>query len=75
MISMVVPNVIGSVKSASMIDCCVDPSFGSLRHSSMQGFPPSVAMTPDIEQKLLRMRASTCSPETSGIMNKVKILG
>ena len=57
-------------KSSSVLDC-IDPSFGSLRHSSIQGIPPSVAMTPDIEQKLLRMRNSDCSPETSGLMSKV----
>ena len=57
-------------KSSSVLDC-IDPSFGSLRHSSIQGIPPSVAMTPDIEQKLLRIRNSDCSPETSGLMSKV----
>ena len=47
---------------------------GSLRHSSIQGMPPCVAMTPDIEQKLIRMRSVSSSPDSAGIMNKVHII-
>ena len=47
---------------------------GSLRHSSIQGMPPSVAMNPDIEQKLYRMRSMSESPELIGAVNKVYIL-
>ena len=64
--------ILGSFRSVSMIDS-VDMSLGSLRHSSMQGMPPLVAMTPDIEQKLVRTRASDMSSESSGITNKVRL--
>merc|ERR1719411_694641 len=53
-----------------MIDS-VDMSLGSLRHSSMQGMPSLVAMTPDIEQKLVRTRTSDLSPDSTGITNKI----
>ena len=61
----------GSFRSTSMIDS-FDMSLGSLRHSSMQGMPSLVAMTPDIEQKLVRTRTSDLSPDTTGITNKVR---
>ena len=64
--------ILGSFRSASMIDS-VDMSLGSLRHSSMQGMPSLVAMTPDIEQKLVRTRTSDLSPDSTGITNKVRI--
>ena len=38
----------------------------------MQGMPSLVAMTPDIEQKLVRTRTSDLSPDTTGITNKVR---
>ena len=49
-----------------------DMPVGSLRHSSLH-LPPSVAMTPDIEQKLTRMRSMSESPELIGAVNKVYI--
>lgn len=51
---------------------CAEMAMGSLRHSSMQGMPPVVAMTPDIEQKLLRVRTTDFSPESTGVYNKVR---
>ena len=65
-------HILGSFRSASMIDS-VDMSLGSLRHSSMQGMPSLVAMTPDIEQKLVRTRTSDLSPDSTGITNKVRV--
>ena len=63
---------LGSSRCASVLEC-VDMPVGSLRHSSLQGMPPSVAMTPDIEQKLNRMRNISQSPDSIGAVNKVYI--